>query len=122
MVVGGQHVRSASVTSDKNAVSDMMVKTYLASLFSQLLTVFFFLFLTFFDSARPLSVQIIRSAVPESLNIRPYPALFILLHTLLSVQLSCSVVSEYLRPGGLQQAFLSYHQLLELAQTRPSSW
>ena len=83
MVVGGQHVRSASVTSDKNAVSDMMVKTYSAYLFSQLLTVFFFfffLFLAFFDSARPLSVQIIRSAVPESLNIRPYPALFILLH------------------------------------------
>ena len=117
-------MRSASVTSDKNAVSDMMVKTYSASLFSQLLTVvfFFFLFLAFFDSARPLSVQIIRSAVPESLNIRPYPALFILLHTLLSVQLSCSVVSESLRPGGLQQAVLSYHQLLELAQTHPSSW
>ena len=40
----GQHVRSASVTSDKNAVCDMMVKTYLASLFSQLLTGSFSIF------------------------------------------------------------------------------
>ena len=40
------------------------------------------------------------------MNIRPYPAIVILLHTLLSVQLSCSVVSKSLRPHGLQHARL----------------
>ena len=38
------------------------------------------------------------------MNIRPYPAIFILLHTLLYVQLNCSVVSDSLRPHGLQHA------------------
>ena len=36
------------------------------------------------------------------MNIRPYPPIFILLHTLLSVQLSHSVVSESLPPHGMQ--------------------
>ena len=36
------------------------------------------------------------------MNIRPYPPIFILLHTLLSVQLGHSVVSESLQPHGLQ--------------------
>ena len=40
------------------------------------------------------------------MNIRPYPSIFILLHTLLSVQLSCSVVSKSLLPHGLQHARL----------------
>jgi len=40
------------------------------------------------------------------MNIRPYPAIVILLHTLLSVQLSCSVVSKSLWPHGLQHARL----------------
>ena len=46
--MGGQHVCSATVTSDKNAVCDMIVKTYLASLSSQLLTGSFLSFFFFF--------------------------------------------------------------------------
>ena len=41
------------------------------------------------------------------MNIRPYPPIFILLHTLLSVQLGHSVVSESLQPHGLQHTRLS---------------
>ena len=40
------------------------------------------------------------------MNIRPYPAIVILLYTLLSVQLNCSVVSKSLWPHWLQHARL----------------
>ena len=40
------------------------------------------------------------------MNMRLYPAMFILLHTLLSVQLSSSVVCKSLRPHGLQHTRL----------------